>query len=149
MPGYGAEFVEVVTATAIDIPAQEILQDVIANFDGTTILVSHDRYLIDALATQVWSIDKEEEILEVFKGNYSEFRAQQDESEAAAPSGSDGSFAAVPSPAAVPGRCERVALAAFTSDFETRSASLRSSFRRQTPAPITPASTMANNLYME
>jgi ATP-binding cassette subfamily F protein 3 len=42
----------------LDIPAQEVLQNVMADFDGTIILVSHDRYLIDALGTQIWEIIK-------------------------------------------------------------------------------------------
>ncbi len=40
----------------LDIPAQEILQEVLENFDGSILLVSHDRYIIDRLATQVWDL---------------------------------------------------------------------------------------------
>ena len=60
----------------LDIPAQEILQDVLANYQGTTILVSHDRYLIDALASQIWQIDAQTRTLTVFKGTYTEYRGQ-------------------------------------------------------------------------
>jgi ATP-binding cassette subfamily F protein 3 len=62
----------------LDIPAQEVLQNVMADFEGTIILVSHDRYLIDALGTQIWAIKKDEAQLEVFKGTYSEYRASQE-----------------------------------------------------------------------
>jgi ATP-binding cassette subfamily F protein 3 len=62
----------------LDIPAQEVLQNVLADFDGTVILVSHDRYLIDALGSQIWEINKDESRLEVFKGTYSEYRAFQE-----------------------------------------------------------------------
>lgn len=62
----------------LDIPAQEALQNVLADFDGTIILVSHDRYLIDALGTQIWEIDKESANLAVFLGGYSEYRAFQE-----------------------------------------------------------------------
>jgi ATP-binding cassette subfamily F protein 3 len=62
----------------LDIPAQEVLQNVLADFDGTIILVSHDRYLIDALGTQIWEIDKETSSLEVFQGTYSEYRSYQE-----------------------------------------------------------------------
>ncbi|MBM4423677.1 MAG: ABC-F family ATP-binding cassette domain-containing protein [Chloroflexi bacterium] len=55
----------------LDIPSQEILEAVLSDFDGTILLVSHDRYLIDALATQIWSL--EEGRLEVFRGSYREF----------------------------------------------------------------------------
>ena len=36
----------------LDIDSQDVLQAVLAQFDGTILLASHDRYLIDALATQ-------------------------------------------------------------------------------------------------
>jgi ATP-binding cassette subfamily F protein 3 len=62
----------------LDIPAQEVLQNVLADFDGTIVLVSHDRYLIDALGTQIWEINKESASLEVFRGAYSEYRTFQE-----------------------------------------------------------------------
>jgi ATP-binding cassette subfamily F protein 3 len=62
----------------LDIPAQETLQNVLADFNGTIILVSHDRYLIDALGTQIWEINKETASLEIFKGTYSEYRVFQE-----------------------------------------------------------------------
>ncbi len=62
----------------LDIPSQEILEEVLANYQGTILLVSHDRYLIDALATQVWEIDEDAGTLRVFKGTYSEFHAQKE-----------------------------------------------------------------------
>jgi len=37
------------------------------------LLVSHDRYLIDALATQIWEIDEEKAILRTFNGSYSQY----------------------------------------------------------------------------
>ncbi|MFN8375519.1 MAG: ABC-F family ATP-binding cassette domain-containing protein [Anaerolineae bacterium] len=60
----------------LDIPAQEVLQEVLENFDGTILLVSHDRYLVDRLATQIWSLENEH--LQVFKGNYQEFLAARE-----------------------------------------------------------------------
>jgi ATP-binding cassette subfamily F protein 3 len=60
----------------LDIPAQEILQEVLAEFEGTILLVSHDRYLIDALGTQIWDILPERKTMRVFKGTYSEYHAQ-------------------------------------------------------------------------
>ncbi|MBZ0309799.1 MAG: ABC-F family ATP-binding cassette domain-containing protein [Anaerolineae bacterium] len=55
----------------LDIPTQEILQEVLELFDGTTLLVSHDRYLIDRLATQIWEL--RDGCLRVFEGSYQEF----------------------------------------------------------------------------
>ena len=41
----------------LDIPAQEVLEDALQGFEGAVVLVSHDRALIDALATRVWSVE--------------------------------------------------------------------------------------------
>jgi len=62
----------------LDIPSQEVLQAVLHDYQGTIILVSHDRYLIDALGTQIWEIDKDGAALKVFGGTYSEYRASQE-----------------------------------------------------------------------
>jgi ATP-binding cassette subfamily F protein 3 len=64
----------------LDIPSQELLQKVLDEFEGTILLVSHDRYLIDALATQIWEIDEVKGALRTFKGSYAEYY-QQKESE--------------------------------------------------------------------
>ena len=58
----------------LDMPSQEILQSILADFRGTILLVSHDRYLIDALATQVWEVLPEGRSLKVFDGTYSEYK---------------------------------------------------------------------------
>ena len=58
----------------LDLQSQEILQTVLADFRGTILLVSHDRYLIDALATQIWEVDPQNQSLSSFKGTYSEYR---------------------------------------------------------------------------
>ncbi len=63
----------------LDIPSQEVLQAVLADFPGTILLVSHDRYLIDALATQIWSV--EDGTLELFKGSWTEYVAWRDGTE--------------------------------------------------------------------
>ncbi len=57
----------------LDIPSQEILTEALDQFDGTLLLVSHDRYLVAALATQIWSLERDadnETRLTVFKGAY-------------------------------------------------------------------------------
>ncbi len=41
----------------LDIPSTEIMQETLQNFDGTIIFVSHDRYLVQAVATQIWAVD--------------------------------------------------------------------------------------------
>ena len=68
----------------LDLPSQEILQSVLADFGGTILLVSHDRYLIDALATQIWEVDPDRAALRVFNGTYTEYKTARDaEAEAA------------------------------------------------------------------
>jgi ATP-binding cassette subfamily F protein 3 len=61
--------------TNLDIASQEILEEVLADFNGTILLVSHDRYLINALATQVWAI--EDGKLRVYDGNFSDYEEQR------------------------------------------------------------------------
>ncbi|GAB5494860.1 MAG: ABC-F family ATP-binding cassette domain-containing protein [Phototrophicaceae bacterium] len=55
----------------LDIPAQEVLQEVLESYDGTIILVTHDRYLVDRLASQIW--DLQDGHMRVFKGTYEKY----------------------------------------------------------------------------
>jgi len=52
----------------LDLASQEILEEVLREFPGTILLVSHDRYLVDRLATHVWTL--REGRLHVYKGGY-------------------------------------------------------------------------------
>ena len=58
----------------LDLPSQEILQSLLADYQGTILLVSHDRYLIDALATQIWEVFPGRQALRVYEGSYSEYK---------------------------------------------------------------------------
>ncbi len=58
----------------LDLPSQEALQSLLADYNGTILLVSHDRYLIDALATQIWEVLPGERTLRVFEGSYSQYK---------------------------------------------------------------------------
>ena len=62
----------------LDIPSQEILQEVLQDYQGTILLVSHDRYLIDALGTQIWEIEPDEAAMRIFAGTYTEYRTQRE-----------------------------------------------------------------------
>jgi ATP-binding cassette subfamily F protein 3 len=55
----------------LDLPSQEALQEALQHFEGTILIVSHDRYLIDKLATQIWELH--DGYLHVHKGNYQSF----------------------------------------------------------------------------
>ena len=61
----------------LDIPSQEVLQSVLESYKGTILLVTHDRYLVDALATQIWEIDPDESHLTVFNGTYSQMKEER------------------------------------------------------------------------
>jgi len=54
----------------LDIPAQEMLEEALQDFEGTIVFVSHDRYFIDAIATRLWSI--EDGVVTMHLGNYSD-----------------------------------------------------------------------------
>jgi ATP-binding cassette subfamily F protein 3 len=56
----------------LDIPSQEVLQEVLAGFGGTSLIVTHDRYLIRRLVTCVWAIEGGQ--LWEFKQGYDEYR---------------------------------------------------------------------------
>ena len=62
----------------LDIPSQEVLQAVLDVYQGTILLVTHDRFLVDALATQVWEVNPEENHLLVFKGTYSQMKEERE-----------------------------------------------------------------------
>lgn len=55
----------------LDIAAQEVLQEALSAFEGTILLVTHDRYLVDKLAGQIWHI--EDGHMTVFRGTYREY----------------------------------------------------------------------------
>jgi ATP-binding cassette subfamily F protein 3 len=61
----------------LDLPAQEVLQELLQNFPGTILLVSHDRYLVDRLATQIWELRDGQ--MNFFRGNYRQFLLQRAE----------------------------------------------------------------------
>ncbi len=69
----------------LDVGARETLESVLQEFPGTILFVSHDRYLIDALATQVWAVEDSE--LHVYKGGYTEYLAATRPGQRAARSG--------------------------------------------------------------
>jgi ATP-binding cassette subfamily F protein 3 len=62
----------------LDLPAREVLQQVLQDYTGTILLVSHDRYLIDQLASQIWEIRDGK--LTVFNGTYRQFVLQRSNS---------------------------------------------------------------------
>ena len=56
----------------LDIPSREALEDALLSYQGTIITVSHDRYFLDKITTQIFAFEENKKV-EVFNGNYSEF----------------------------------------------------------------------------
>ncbi|WP_218082785.1 ABC transporter ATP-binding protein [Anthocerotibacter panamensis] len=52
----------------LDIPAKETLEEALQNYDGTAIIVSHDRYFISQVANKIVEIRDGQ--LHVYEGNY-------------------------------------------------------------------------------
>lgn len=55
----------------LDIRSRETLLDAIKNFDGTVMIVSHDRYFLREITTRVFELDKNE--LLTYDGTYEEY----------------------------------------------------------------------------
>jgi len=55
----------------LDIETMEWLEDFLKNYDGTVLIVSHDRYFLDNVVTTTVLLDKNE--VEIVNGNYSYF----------------------------------------------------------------------------
>ena len=66
----------------LDIPAREALEAALAEYDGTIITVSHDRFFLDKLASQILSFDPQGNV-DVFYGNYTQFHDWKAEQPAA------------------------------------------------------------------
>lgn len=56
----------------LDIPAREALEDALAEYDGTIIAVSHDRFFLDKIATQILSFEDNGGV-DAYPGNYTEY----------------------------------------------------------------------------
>jgi ATP-binding cassette subfamily F protein 3 len=55
----------------LDLPTQEVLQEALQTYTGTVLFVTHDRYLVEQLATQIWVVDNGR--LTVHKGDYQSY----------------------------------------------------------------------------
>lgn len=57
----------------LDIPSVEILEEALLQFEGTLLMVSHDRYFLDKLATKIVEIGGDG-CIRVYAGNYSYYK---------------------------------------------------------------------------
>jgi ATP-binding cassette subfamily F protein 3 len=67
----------------LDIESREALEDAIEAYDGTVLFVSHDRALIDAVATHTLAL--EDQTLTLRIGDYNDFMAAKDQAAAPPP----------------------------------------------------------------
>jgi ATP-binding cassette subfamily F protein 3 len=56
----------------LDIPSREALEEALDAYDGTIITISHDRYFLDRVATQILALDGEGRA-EHYEGDYTEY----------------------------------------------------------------------------
>jgi ATP-binding cassette subfamily F protein 3 len=61
----------------LDMRAKDVLLEAIANFSGTVVFVSHDRYFIDRLATRV--LEVENGTVTTYEGNYEDYLRKKEE----------------------------------------------------------------------
>jgi ATP-binding cassette subfamily F protein 3 len=59
----------------LDIPAQEMLEEALNDYEGTIVFVSHDRYFIDDVATRLWVV--EDGAVTTHLGNYSDWERRR------------------------------------------------------------------------
>src|SRR5207248_1327054 len=59
----------------LDIPAQEMLEDALNDYQGTILFVSHDRYFIDDVSTHLWVV--EDGSVSMHLGNYSDWERRR------------------------------------------------------------------------
>jgi len=64
----------------LDIQSKEVLIEALQQYEGTFVLVSHDRHVLDAVAEKMWRIGGG--TVRTFLGNYSDFRWQVEEGSA-------------------------------------------------------------------
>ena len=55
----------------LDLRAKDVLLEAIARFNGTVVMVSHDRYFIDRLATRIFEVEGGH--VHVYPGNYEDY----------------------------------------------------------------------------
>lgn len=56
----------------LDIPAREALESALDEYPGTVVTVSHDRFFLDRIATQILSFETDGRVFD-YNGNYTEF----------------------------------------------------------------------------
>ncbi|MCK4597368.1 ABC-F family ATP-binding cassette domain-containing protein, partial [bacterium] len=59
----------------LDISARDALEKVLSAYDGTILLVSHDRYFLDKIAQRILHLENGQ--IQEYRGNYSSYRQKR------------------------------------------------------------------------
>jgi ATP-binding cassette subfamily F protein 3 len=78
----------------LDLDSKDVLLDALADYGGTLIFVSHDRYFVERLATRIVEVGDGQALM--FPGTYEEFLWRRDHPEAAATASRSGPEPAKP-----------------------------------------------------
>jgi len=60
----------------LDIASTEVLEEALLDFEGTILMVSHDRYFLDKIATRIVEIGPDQQV-RVYPGNYSYYEEKK------------------------------------------------------------------------
>ncbi|MFW6097674.1 MAG: ABC-F family ATP-binding cassette domain-containing protein [Chloroflexota bacterium] len=60
----------------LDIPAKENLEGIINHYQGAVVIISHDRYLLDGVATDIAELERG--ALTIYHGNYSAYTTERE-----------------------------------------------------------------------
>lgn len=59
----------------LDIASAEVLENALQDFEGTVLVISHDRYFLDRVASRILELDQG--VLNSYAGNYSDYQEQK------------------------------------------------------------------------
>ena len=113
----------------LDIPARETLEDALGDYEGTLLVVSHDRYFLDRVCTRLLVIDGDR--VEAHLGNYSDWRRRvhEDRTRRRAPPSRAPATARAPSPPPAPASAARRARARPTRSGNASAGGWRGAWR--------------------
>ncbi|ADQ14574.1 ribosomal protection-like ABC-F family protein [Halanaerobium hydrogeniformans] len=60
----------------LDLPSREVLEDALKEFEGTVLIVSHDRYFLDEVVDYIYEL--ENSVLKKYYGNYSYYSRKKE-----------------------------------------------------------------------
>ncbi len=92
----------------LDVETLDLLQELVDDYDGTVLLVSHDRDFVDRVATTTIAMEGDGRAT-IYAGGWSDYRSQRTPSQPSEPEPKSRSAArAAPKPAAAPSRSQRL-----------------------------------------